>query len=220
MYEEDDLVPISALQHLLFCERQCAFIHVEQAWRENQFTAEGRIMHERAHGKRSESRPGVRTEFGMPIRSMSLGITGMADVVEFRAGSNEGARDSLYPVEYKRGRRKARMMDEVQLCAQALCLEEMLGVAIPEGALFYGKERRRKVVAFDETLRAVTRSTAGRVHELIDRGITPAPLYTEMCKRCSFIESCMPLLFSKRQDVGRYIARMAAVEPSAEEEEP
>lgn len=219
MYDDDDLVPLSALQHVLFCERQCALIHVEQAWRENRFTAEGRIMHERAHGKRGESRPGVRTEFGMPIRSMSLGVTGMADVVEFRVSSNTGANRALYPIEYKRGRRKTRMMDEVQLCAQALCLEEMLGIAVPEGALFYGKERRRKIVALDEPLRSLTRSAARRVHELIDGGITPAPLYTEVCRRCSFIESCMPQLFSKRQDVGRYIARMAAGEPGTEEEE-
>ncbi len=211
MHAEDDLVPISALQHLLFCERQCALIHVEQVWRENQFTAEGKIMHERAHSKRGESRPGVRTEFGMPIRSLELGLAGMADVVEFRADG------SLYPVEYKRGRRKARMIDEVQLCAQALCLEETLGVSIPEGALFYGKERRRKVVPFDEELRTLTRRSAARVHELIDHGITPPPVYTPLCKRCSLVEDCLPLVFSKTHNVERYISRVSASELGPEE---
>jgi len=213
VYEEDALVPLSALQHVLFCERQCALIHVEQAWKENQYTAEGRIMHQRAHSKRAESRPGVRTEFGMPIRSMELGISGMTDIVEFRENG------VLYPIEYKRGRRKAKMMDEVQLCAQALCLEEMLEVSIPEGALFYGKERRRKVVHFDDELRALTKESALRVHEIINLGITPAPVYTSLCKRCSFLESCMPQLLSKRRDINGYISRMAETEPGAEKED-
>lgn len=212
MYREDELVALSALQHVLFCERQCALIHVEQAWTENQFTAEGRIMHDRAHSQRGESRPGVRREFGMPIRSMRLGLAGMTDVVEFRKG------EGPYPVEYKRGRRKGRMMDEVQLCAQALCLEEMLGVTIPEGALFYGKERRRMVVLFDAALRSLTERTAVRVHEIIDSGTTPAPKYTDQCKRCSLLEMCMPQLLSKRKDVGRYLARMAAAEIGDEDE--
>ena len=213
MYEEDDLVPLSALQHVLFCERQCALIHVERAWSENRFTAEGRIMHERAHGKRAESRPGVRTELGMPIRSLELGVAGMADVVEFRSDG------SVYPVEYKRGRRKKRTMDEVQLCAQAMCLEEMLRTTIPEGALFYGKERRRKVVAFDETLRGATRKAAARVHQIIDSAETPPPVYSDLCKRCSFLESCMPKLFAARPNIDAYISRVAASEIAQEEAE-
>lgn len=207
MYQEDDLVPLSALQHVLFCERQCALIHVERAWTENRFTAEGRILHERAHSKTSESRPGVRTEKGMPIRSLTLGIAGMTDVVEFHQDG------SVYPVEYKRGRRKRGRMDEVQLCAQAICLEEMLQVRIPAGALYYGKERRRKVITFDEQLRQATVSAARRVHEIIDSGVTPAPVFDEHCRRCSFFETCKPTLFSINRDVQRYVDRMAAAEP-------
>ena len=170
-------------------------------------------MHERPHSKPAESRSDVRTEFGMPIRSMELGLAGMADIVEFRENGE------LYPVEYKRGRRKTKMMDDVQLCAQALCLEEMLVVSIPEGALFYGKERRRKVVRFDDELRALTRKSALRVHEIILNGITPAPVYTSLCKRCSFLESCMPQLLSKRRDINGYISRMAETEPGTETED-
>lgn len=114
MYDEEELLLLSGLQHMLFCERQFAFIHVERGWRENQLTAEGRVLHERAHSRLIERRPGVRTELGMSVRSFELGVSGVADVVEFHS---DGA---LYPVEYKRGRRKAKAMDEVQLCAQAL----------------------------------------------------------------------------------------------------
>ena len=203
MYAEDDLLPLSALQHVLFCERQFAFIHVEIGWRENQFTAEGRVLHERAHSRRTERRPGVRTETGMPIRSLELGVSGVADVVELHAGG------LLYPVEYKRGRRKTRKMDEVQLCAQALCLEEMRGVRVPEGALFYGKERRRKIVPFDEELRSLTRSAAARAHEILDCGITPTPVYKKHCRSCSFYELCMPRFLSRRHDVDLYLKRMS-----------
>jgi CRISPR-associated exonuclease Cas4 len=213
VYTEDDLLSLSALQHLVFCERQFALIHVEQGWRENLFTAQGRVLHERVHTRGAERRPGVRTEFGMPIRSMSLGVSGIADVVEVRSGG------VLYPIEYKRGRRKARSMDEVQLCAQALCLEEMLGTTITEGALFYGKERRRKVVAFDDELRALTERAAGRAHEIIEKGLTPAPAYTKQCRSCSFYESCMPRLLSRRHDIEGYIRRMAGLPINVSEEE-
>ena len=204
MYAEDDLLPLSALQHLSFCERQCALIHVERVWHENQFTAEGRIMHGRAHEPSGESRPGVRTRRAIQLRSLELGVAGVGDVVEFRSDG------TIYPLEYKRGRRKAKQMDEVQLCAQALCLEEMLGVAIGEGAIFYGKERRRKSVPFNDELRALTRRTAARLHEIVDGAITPPPVLTPSCRRCSLIEDCMPGLFSQHRDVARYIRRMAA----------
>ena len=127
MYTEDQLIPISALQHWLYCPRQCALIHLEQAWEENRFTAEGKVMHARAHDAPDESRPGVRITRGLPVRSLRLGLSGQCDVVEFHAGGR------ILPVEYKRGRPKAHRADEVQLCAQALCLEEMLGAVIPGG---------------------------------------------------------------------------------------
>jgi len=139
-YTEDDLIPISALQHFVFCERQCALIHIEQAWTENRLTAEGRLLHERVHDQGGESRAGVRIERGLPLRSLRLGLVGVADVVEFHPLSEGGWRP--FPVEYKRGKPKRNACDEIQVCAQALCLEEMLGVRIPAGALFYGKTHR------------------------------------------------------------------------------
>ncbi len=203
MYDESDLLPLSALQHFLFCKRQCALIHVEQLWQENAFTAEGRLLHDKkVHNAKPEYRGKSRIEFGMPLRSLSLGLSGKADVVEFREGGEP------YPIEYKRGRPKAKRVDEVQLCGQALCLEEMLGITVTEGALFYGKTRRRKLVPFDEELRELTLKTAGNLHDLIDSGITPPPVPTKQCKRCSFVELCMPELLSADKDVGRYIKRM------------
>jgi CRISPR-associated exonuclease Cas4 len=138
MYVEDDLLPISALQHLLFCERQCALIHVEQVWAENRLTVEGRHLHERVDGGEHETRGGLRTARALPIRSLRLGLAGRADVVEFHASEGAAGPPRVVPVEYKRGRPKSHRADEVQLCAQALCLEEMLGVHVAAGALFYG----------------------------------------------------------------------------------
>ena len=150
IYSEDDLLPVSALQHLTFCERQCALIHIEQLWSENIFTAQGRVMHERVHSETSENRRNVRIELGMPLRSLRLGLIGKADVVEFHRQPN--GMWQPFPVEYKRGKPKLNNCDKVQLCAQAICLEETLGVSISSGALFYGKDRRRADVEFNETL--------------------------------------------------------------------
>ena len=172
MYTDSDLLPISALQHLIFCERQCALIHTEQAWKENMFTAQGRALHERSHSETRENRKGKHTERGMPLRSLELGLAGKADVIEFDDSGGP------YPVEYKRGRPKAKNMDEIQLCAQALCLEEMLKVNIREGALFYGKVRRRKTIRFVEELRFQTREAAARLRILLESGVTPPPVYT------------------------------------------
>ena len=149
MYEEDQLLQLSALQHLLFCERQCALIHIEQVWSDNYFTSEGNLLHERTHEGPDESRPGVRITRGMSVRSLTLGLSGQCDVVEFHLGSarasraEEGAPPSflqVLPIEYKRGKPKIHRADEVQLCAQALCLEEMLGCSIARGMLYYGKD--------------------------------------------------------------------------------
>jgi CRISPR-associated exonuclease Cas4 len=184
-----DLLPISALQHLLYCERQCALIHIERVWEENFFTAEGRVMHERAHDGPSESRPGIRIARGLSLASERLGLSGQADIVEFQADGR------IIPVEYKRGKPKAHRADEVQLCAQAICLEEMHGVAVPSGFLFYGKTRRRMDVAFDSGLRSLTQALAVRLHALIGSGQTPSPVYeTKKCTACSLIEICMPKL--------------------------
>jgi CRISPR-associated exonuclease Cas4 len=202
-YTEDDLLPLSALQHLLFCERQCALIHVEQQWTENLYTAEGRIMHERVDSGRAESRGDVRLAFGVPLRSLRLGIVGKADVVEFHRDRNAAWRP--FPVEYKRGKQKKKDWDRVQLCAQALCLEEMLAVDVPEGALFYGKTRRRVGVVFDPDLRRKTEEAARRLHNLFDSGCTPPAVYTKACDRCSFVEACLPDAIGGRKTVKQYL---------------
>ena len=170
-YCEDELLPLSALQHIQFCERQCALIHVEQLWEENLFTAQGRVMHERVDVVGGESRRDVRIVHAMPLRSLRLGLVGKADVVEFHRQGD--GRWQPFPVEYKRGRPKRYNWDKVQLCAQAICLEEMLTCVVPEGALFYGKTKRRQSISFDKGLRAQTEAAAVLLHELIRAGRTP-----------------------------------------------
>jgi CRISPR-associated exonuclease Cas4 len=204
-YTEDDLLPLSALQHVVFCERQCALIHVEQVWDENLFTAEGRIMHERVHERDGESRGDVRIERGLPLRSLKLGLIGKADVVEFHR-VHEG-KWRPFPVEYKRGKPKADDCDKIQLCAQALCLEEMLGVSVLEGSLFYGKTRHRLDVTFDHALREETEKAAEKVRGIILKGMTPKAKYSKKCKSCSLQVHCMPKLSQKRS-VKTYLAGM------------
>jgi CRISPR-associated exonuclease Cas4 len=185
MFSESDLLPLSALQHLAFCERQWGLIHLEQQWSENRLTAEGRLLHENADSESLEIRDGIRICRGLRIRSLRYGVAGRADVVEFRL---EGAR----PVEYKRGKPKAGDFDEVQLCAQALCLEEMLKASIPYGELFYGQPRRRTQVPFDQELRQRVITVIERLHELTRAGITPSAQYAPKCKNCSLVHICAP----------------------------
>ena len=196
---EPDLIPLSALQHYLYCPRQCALIHLEQLWVESRHTAEGRLMHAKTDVPRSERRKGVRTVTALPLVEATLGIVGVADVVEFHEWD---AGERPFPVEYKRGRPKAHRADEVQLCAQALCLETMLGSSIPEGALYYGEARRRTPVMFDEELRDLTRATIVGVRTMLDSGRTPSARYTpKLCDRCSLIDSCGPRLLNRRHSV-------------------
>lgn len=206
MYDIDDLIQLSSLQHFAFCPRQCALIHNEQVWSESILTAEGRLMHERVHEERRESRRDVRIEYGVPLRSLKLGLIGKADVVEFHC--QEDGSWMAYPVEYKRGKPKRDDSDKVQLCAQALCLEEMLSVHITEGALFYGRTRHRLDVVFDETLRSATEDIAAKTHELLEVGRTPPPVYAKRCDRCSLIEICLPRTMQKKRTVKGYISRM------------
>lgn len=206
MYTDEELLSISALNHFLYCRRRCALIHVEQLWTENFFTAQGRVMHERVHEEGRESRGDVRIERGVPLCSIRLGLTGKADVVEFHRRA-----DGIwlpFPVEYKLGKPKPDESDMVQLCAQALCLEEMLKVEIPAGALFYGKTRRRLDVSFDESLRRRTEETAVQVRGIIESGITPEPVYSKKCESCSLISLCLPKAVSKKQAVKRYLAKV------------
>lgn len=184
---EDDLVPISALQHMLYCARQCALIHVERRWADNRFTAEGNILHRRTDTGSGERRRSIRIERSVPLRSLRLGVFGVADVIEMHAGRRP------YPVEYKRGRPKKHRADEVQLCAQAICLEEMLDTRVPAGALFYGRNRRRKVVAFDSGLRALTEVIAADTRRMLAAGRTPPPEFeARKCNACSLKEICQP----------------------------
>lgn len=201
---EDALVPMSALQHHLFCPRQCALIHVERLWAEDVATAEGRLLHERADSGRGERRPGVRIARGLALRSVALGVTGKADVVEFHD-------DRPFPVEYKRGRLKSHRADEVQLCAQAICLEEMFDHPVPAGALFYGQTRRRHDVAFDDDLRALTARTASAVRQDIARSHTPPPVTKPGCKHCSLMELCLPERLEKPPSVTSWMARQLSV---------
>ncbi|MGE4402372.1 MAG: CRISPR-associated protein Cas4 [Desulfobulbus sp.] len=204
-YSEDNLVMISALQHYLFCRRQCALIHIEQQWLENRLTAEGRILHERVHGGGRESRRTLRVEFDVPIRSLRLGVIGRADIVEFHRQENGLWRP--LPVEYKRGRPKKDDSDRVQLCAQGICLEEMLECAVPEGALYYGEKKRRTAVAFDTGLREKTAQTAAAVHDLLAKGKTPPSQYDKRCESCSFMPVCLPKVATRKQ-VGKYLQKM------------
>ncbi|MBN1283296.1 MAG: CRISPR-associated protein Cas4 [Proteobacteria bacterium] len=206
-YTESELLPLSALQHLLFCERQCALIHIEQAWAENRFTAEGRILHDNVHERGDETRAGVSIARALPLRSFVLGLSGIADVVEFQREAASGVWQP-FPVEYKRGKPKAESCDTVQLCAQAMCLEEMLGVEIPKGALFYGKTRRRLDVVFDDELRKLTTETARRLHELIRGSKTPSPRYDARCEQCSLLDLCMPKAMRRDRKVADYIDAM------------
>ncbi len=203
--DEEDFIPLSALQHYLYCPRQCALIHLEQQWAESVHTAQGRLLHERADKPQAARRRGVRTVTTMPLAHAALGLTGVADVVEFHA-TPQGER--AMPVEYKRGRPKAHRADEVQLCAQAICLEAMLGYSIPEGALFYGETHRRTGVVFDDALRQITRDVAADVRAMLRTLQTPRARYeARKCDACSLIDLCQPRLVGKGASVATWLAR-------------
>lgn len=195
---EAALTPVSALQHYLFCPRQCALIHVERLWTEDAATMQGRLLHERVDAGRPDRRAGVRIVRGLTLRSLALGLSGKADAVEFHG-------KTPYPVEYKRGRPKTHRADEVQLCAQGLCLEEMFGVDVPEGALFYGQTRKRLAVPFNEELRALVRETAAACRAMITEGRTPPPRKTPACRRCSMAGECFPDRLEKPPRVSRWL---------------
>ncbi len=208
VYPEKEYLQLSALQHILFCRRQCALIHIEQLWEENLFTAQGRVMHERVDRGDQAVRGKIRIEYGLPLKSARLGLTGKADVVEFHRTESSVQKWVPFPVEYKRGKPKKDLSDKVQLCAQALCLEEMLNTDILYGALFYGKTKRRLEVTFDEELRHKTMATAGQLHAMIESGITPPPEYDKKCDACSFVSLCMPKAIEKKRTVSSWLKRM------------
>ncbi len=223
MFSESQLLPLSALQHLLFCERQCALIHIEGLWAENRLTIEGRHVHNKAHDGPDETRRGVRIARGLPIRSFRLGLVGQADVVEFHPLPPDATdRQSLspdtqaatrqfmpYPIEYKRGRPKRDRSDEVQLCAQALCLEEMLDIPgrICRGALYYWSNRRRLEIEFDDALRQLTHHSAQRLHEMLASGVTPKAKREPKCDRCSMLHLCLPGAIGVRRSAAAFLSR-------------
>lgn len=202
MYDEADYIMLSALQHYQFCPRQCALIHIEQQWAENRYTAEGKVLHERADSGQSQQQGDLRIVRTLPICSRKYGLSGQADVVEFYTDGR------AYPVEYKRGRPKKDRCDEVQLCAQALCLEEMLSLHIGCGALFYGQRRRRREIEFDPDLRGLTQMIIEQTHQLIHEGKTPIAEYSKKCDSCSLFGLCLPKSCGAARSVDRYLSRM------------
>lgn len=188
--EIENPIPISAVQHAVYCLRQAALIHIERLWEENRFTAEGRVLHEQADTPAERRMRGVRRVTALPIASTRLGIAGVADLVEFHAS---GASEAPFPVEFKRGKPKSHRADEAQLCAQALCLEEMTGRHVPEGALFYAETKRRAAVAIDEDLRRLTEAAIASLGEMFKTGVTPPPTsQTSRCRACSLADLCRP----------------------------
>lgn len=211
-YCEDDYLPLSGLQHFAFCRRQWALIHIENLWAENLRTTEGHLLHERAHDASMRERRGnIITARGVSIHSPTLGVSGQCDVLEYHAdpdGIPLPDTDGTwlpYPVEYKRGRSKETDADRLQLCAQAMCLEEMLCCDIPEGALFYGETRRRETVLLTDALRSQVMDDLAEMHELYRRGHTPKVKPSKSCNACSLKELCLPKL-AKTQSVASYLA--------------
>jgi CRISPR-associated exonuclease Cas4 len=190
LFPEDSLQPVSALQHLVFCERRCALIHLECVWEENAFTTEGEILHENVHNPAASATPGLRRVTAMPVRSLRLGLIGQCDLVEFSPSAD--GRETPYPVEFKRGTPGRGECDEIQLCAQAFCLEEMLNVAVPAGAVFYAAIRRRREILFTPGLRSRTLAAISRLHQLLNSGRTPLHPFEKKCDSCSLIEHCRP----------------------------
>lgn len=183
------LIPLSALQHYAFCPRQCALIHNEQIWSENWLTAQGQQLHQRVDHGSPESRKGVRYERGVEVSAPQLGLTGKLDLLEIEVASG-----ACLPVEYKRGKPKQDPIDEIQLCAQALCLEEMLNISVSHGALWYWQTRHRHQIEFNDALRQQTLQIIEATRDLLNSGVTPKAKYEKKCQACSLYELCNPKL--------------------------
>mgnify|MGYP005841516929 CR=1 FL=1 len=223
-YSEDDLLLLSGIQHMAFCERQWALIHIEQAWAENVRTVEGKHLHDRTDDPyEDETRRDLRVVRAMPVVSWSLGLSGTADIVEFHRehDAKKGITCKLenrigwwrpVPVEYKRGRPKPDDRDAVQLCAQAIALEEMLYVTIDQGMLYYGQTRHRENMHLDSTLRKHTEELALKMHQMAKAGITPKAKKGKHCSLCSLVEICKPDLTLHHRSVSGYIERMCQMD--------
>jgi CRISPR-associated exonuclease Cas4 len=224
VYSDDDLLLLSGIQHMAFCERQWALIHLEQIWSENVRTIEGKHLHERTDDPfEDESRKTLRIVRAMPLVSRKLGLRGVADVVEFHQSKKLiegetcllGDREGWWrpvPVEYKRGRPKPDDRDAVQLCAQAMALEEMLQVMIHSGFLFYGQTKHRERVVLDTALRQHTVDLAERMHQLIREGKTPRAQKGKRCSQCSLVEQCQPKWMLRHRSIKSYLERMYCME--------
>lgn len=214
MYSEDDFLMLSGIQHYAFCKRQWALIHVENQWNENVRTVEGKILHKHAHDEnRIEKRGDLIITRGLRIKSYSLGISGQCDIVEFHKDLqgidlyNFDGKWLPYPVEYKKGAPKKNNCDELQLCAEAMCLEEMMNCEIESGALYYGEIRRRSIVLFDDNLRTAVKAMFNEMHRLMNKGSTPKAVRRKCCNACSLCNLCLPSL-SKAKKVDDYIKEM------------
>ncbi len=218
MENNDVNLMLSGIKHYQFCRRRWALVHIEQQWRENALTIEGHHLHERVHDKEfTEMRGSVLLSRAMPVRSESLHITGECDLVELYrdpSGVPIHGREGtwrLFPVEYKRGKPDSRGADEMQLCAQALCLEEMFVTEIPEGALYYASLHQRRAVIFSADLRQKVKDAVGDMHRLMQRGHTPRAKWTRACKSCSLVEICQPELV-KGLSASEYVRRTLEVD--------
>ena len=205
----DDYPPLSALNDLLYCERRCALHRIENVWVDNAHTVSGTISHQRADRPVDWKCGDGREVHGIWLKSDRLRLVGKADVVEFHPQS--GGPDVPFPIEYKRGKRKKWDNDDVQLCAQAMCLEEMLVAAVPRGAIFHIKTKRRREVEFTSMLRDKTTSTARRLHELIASGITPPPVIKPQCQGCSLVELCLPKLLARPNAIKTYMQSLWSI---------
>lgn len=226
-YTPDDLLPLSGIQHFLFCRRQWALIHVEMQWQDNVLTVEGKQLHQRVDDPFfTETRNGVVTARSVPVASYTLGLSGVCDVVEFvpsplhpsphgRGDGGEGGirlpnREGLYlpvPIEYKRGKPKREPVDEAQLCAQAMCLEEMLSTEIPRGYLYYGQTRHHEEVEFTPELRTLVQEMSAEMHNYFKRGYTPRVKTHKGCRSCSLSEICLPVLQENVIAASKYIQK-------------
>lgn len=201
-YDEESLLPISALQHLMFCERQWALIHLEQIWEENVLTVKGRELHERVDASGVTTNGDIATTRSLRLRSLRLGLTGIADIVEFHG---RGGQRHPYPVEYKRGKPKKDLIDIVQLCAQAFCLEEMFEIDVSRGALFYGETKRRQEIDFTEAVRQETLSLIKKLHQVTLLKKTPAAKYEKKCENCSLLNWCLPSCTDGSKRANEYV---------------
>ena len=213
-FNDDTLVQvmISALEHYSYCPRQCALIHIEQTFDENIYTLKGNIAHERVDQVSTQNEADIRIERALPLWSRRLGLVGRADVVEFH-------QTIPYPVEYKLGKRREWQYEAIQLCAQALCLEEMLGIAVPQGAIYYCSSRVRREITFDTSLREAVEETTQKVRTLLINSSVPPPVNDQRCKKCSLIESCLPNVTAQTRRWQQYHSLLFHIEDEEKKQE-